>query len=228
VSRASKGEQVPWFSSSLSVDFFFGPNPDDQPVDTTDPRQNKNDWERCVSASRPDSPSSTELAADRVISELSRRISVNQNDKVAYYKRGQVYAAKGAYALAVKDFDEVVGADPLDVEAYNNRCWTHAVVGNLQLGLKDCNEAIRLRPGFVDALDSRGLINLKLGQNEQAVADYSTALQTNPRLVSSLFGRGIAKQRSGTDGAADLRFAKSLDPDIAKEFAKYGVSECSR
>ena len=139
-----------------------------------------------------------------------------------------MYAAKGAFSLAIKDFDEVIGNNPKDVEAYNNRCWTNAAGGDLQLGLKDCNEALRLRPGFADALDSRGLIYLKLGRNEDAIADYSAVLETNPRQVSSLFGRGIAKKRSKADGAADLSLAKSLDPDIAKEFAKYGVLECSR
>ena len=171
---------------------------------------------------------SSSLGKDRVISELDRRILLNRNDKVAYYKRGQVYAAKGAFSLAIKDFDEVIGSNPRDVEAYNNRCWTNAAGGDLQLGLKDCNEALRLRPGFADALDSRGLIYLKLGRNEDAVVDYSAALETNSRQVSSLFGRGIAKNRSKADGGADLKLAKSLDPDIAKEFARYGVSECSR
>lgn len=229
VAHASRGEQVPWFSSSLAVDFTFtsstsssGLRPDDDIV------RKKDDREECISPSPAVAPSPSELANDRVISELSRRISANRNDKVAFYKRGQVYAAKGAFSLAIKDFDEVIGNNPLDVEAHNNRCWTNAAGGDLQLGLKDCNEALRLRPGFADALDSRGLIYLKLGQNEEAIADYSAALETNPRQVSSLFGRGIAKNRSKADGAADLKLAKSLDPDIAQEFAKYGVSECSR
>lgn len=226
VTRASRGEQVPWLSSSLAVDFTFTSNPNiRQDEDTV---RKSDDREECLIASPSVSPSLSELAKDRVISDLNRRISINRNDKVAYYKRGQVYAAKGAFSLAIKDFDEVIGSNPLDVEAYNNRCWTNAAGGDLQLGLKDCNEALRLRPGFADALDSRGLIFLKLGRNEDAVVDYSAALQINPRQVSSLFGRGIAKKRSKADGAADLKLAKSLDPDITKEFAKYGVSECSR
>jgi tetratricopeptide (TPR) repeat protein len=226
VTRASRGEQVPWLSSSLAVDFTFTSNPDLR-LDGDSVRK-RDDHDECIIASPPVSPSLSELAKDRVISDLNRRISINRNDKVAYYKRGQVYAAKGAFSLAIKDFDEVIGSNPLDVEAYNNRCWTNAAGGDLQMGPKDCNEALRLRPGFADALDSRGLIYLKLGRNEDALVDYSAALEINPRQVSSLFGRGIAKKRSKADGAADLKLAKSLDPDITKEFAKYGVSECSR
>jgi caspase domain-containing protein/tetratricopeptide repeat protein len=240
VAHASRGEQVPWFSSSMAVDFSFTSNPDlrkdtdgvrkdpDELRKDTDSARKKDDREECISAAPAVSPSLNELAKDPVINDLNRRISVNRNDKVAYYKRGQVYASKGAFSLAIKDFDEVIGSSPKDVEAHNNRCWANAAGGDLQLGLKDCNEALRLRPGFADALDSRGLIYLKLGRNADAIADYSAALETNPRQVSSLFGRGIAKKRSKVDGAADLSLAKSLDPDIAKEFAKYDVSECSR
>lgn len=232
VAHASRGEQVPWFSSSLAVDFTFTSDPsvrrDDDSTRKEDSARKKDDREDCVSVAPIVPPSLSELAKDQVISELNRRIAANRNDKVAYYKRGQVYAAKGAFSLATKDFDEVIGNKSVDVEAYNNRCWANAAGGDLQLGLKDCNEALRLRPGFVDALDSRGLIYLKLGRNEEAIVDYSAALEASPRQVSSLFGRGIAKKRSKADGAADLSLAKSLDPDIAKEFAKYGVSECSR
>jgi len=226
VALGSRGEQVPWFSSSLAVEFSFGSNP--VLGRNEDNARKKDDREDCVSLAPTPPPGLDELANDRVINELSRRISANRNDKIAYYKRGQVYAAKGAFSLAIKDFDEVIGNNPRDVEAHNNRCWANAAGGDLQLGLKDCNEALRLRPGFADALDSRGLINLKLGRNEQAIADYSAALEASPRQVSSLFGRGIAKKRNQADGSADLGLAKSLDPDIAKEFAKYGVSECRR
>jgi len=79
---------------------------------------------------------------------------------------------------------------------------------------------------LTDALDSRGLVNLKLGKTADAIRDYSDAIQRNPRASSSLFGRGIATKRSGGDGAKDIALAKSLDPNIAKEFAGYGVTEC--
>jgi hypothetical protein len=57
------------------------------------------------------------------------------------------------------------------------------------------------------------------------VKDYSASIQGNPKSSSSLFGRGIA-QRSGGDGSLDIAIAKSMDPNIAKEFARYGVTEC--
>ena len=167
----------------------------------------------------------TSLADDPTIKSLTQKLNDNPDDAAALYRRGQVYASKGAYDLAIKDFNNSLRLNPKDVEAYNNRCWARTVIGDLQAALKDCNEALRLRPNFVDALDSRGLLNLKSGQTKNAIADFDAALRINPRLTSSLYGRGLAKKRNGSiaEGDLDIANAKAMDPNIVKEFADYGV-----
>jgi len=165
------------------------------------------------------------LRDDPTVQNLSNRIEENPADANALYRRGQVYASKGAYWSAIKDFDDAIRLNPRDVEAYNNRCWVRTVVNELNAALKDCNEALRLRPNFVDALDSRGLLNLKNGQNKNAIADFDAALKINPRLTSSLYGRGLARLRTGlkSEGEIDITTAKGMDPNIVKEFDSYGV-----
>src|SRR4051794_22678140 len=279
VTRASRGEQVPWISSSLAEDFSFIPGPSGSrptaatpspappapaahsppppppppppapvaatnpppapPAPPSPPPSPKPQVEAALppppppvkpadtgSAPSMDSgPSQATLADDPTIKSLTAKIAANPDDVNALYRRGQVYASKGAYGLAIKDFDETLRINSKDVEALNNRCWTRTVVGDLQGALKDCNEALRLRPNFVDALDSRGLVNLKSGAPKNAIADFDAALKINPRLTSSLFGRGIAKQRNGSaqEGALDIANAKAMDPNIVQEFASYGV-----
>ncbi len=170
-------------------------------------------------------PAASALADDPTIKSLTVKLADNPDDANALYRRGQVYASKGAYTLAINDFTDSLRLNPKDVEAYNNRCWARTVIGELQAALKDCNEALRLRPNFVDALDSRGLLNLKNGQAKNAIADFDAALKINPRLTSSLYGRGLAKQRNGaiSEGDLDISNAKAMDPNIVKEFASYGV-----
>src|SRR6202048_1860597 len=174
---------------------------------------------------RDDEKTAISLADDPTIKDLTSKLDSNPGDANALYRRGQVYASKGAYSLAIKDFDETIRLNPKDVEALNNRCWARTVVGDLQSAVKDCNEALRLRPNFVDALDSRGLVNLKSGQAKNAIADFDAALKINPRLTSSLYGRGLAKKRNGSvsEGDLDISNAKAMDPNIVKEFADYGV-----
>ena len=227
VISATQGEQVPWLSSSLTSSFSFaGPVP---PVE--DKRQDKvppdDHMVACVPPQPYAPPSPEELASDPTIKELTRRITTNRNDQDSYFKRGRTYAIKHAYALAVPDFDEVIKQHP-DGETYNNRCWTRAALGDLQDALKDCDEALRLKPGLGIALDSRGLVDLKLGRNADAIKDYSASIDKDPRSVSSLFGRGLATHRSGGDGSFDLELARSMDPNIGREFASYGVNECDR
>ena len=279
VTRASRGEQVPWISSSLAEDFSFIPgaagsrpsappvvanNPPPAPPAPPSPPAAPKQGDTVAAPAPPpppapapspkpqvdaalppappapppvkpadpapapnanSEPNPSVLAEDPTIKGLTAKIAANPDDVNALYRRGQVYASKGAYSLAIKDFDETLRINAKDVEALNNRCWTRAVIGDLQGGLKDCNEALRLRPNFVDALDSRGLVNLKSGAVKNAIADFDAALRINPRLTSSLYGRGVAKQRNGSaqEGALDVANAKAMDPNIVQEFASYGV-----
>ena len=253
VTRASRSEQVPWISSSLAEDFSFipggsGPRPASPPpppaVVTPAPQvavappappppplpPPPKQVEVAIPppappAKPPESNTVVALADDPTIKSLTAKLNDNPDDAAALYRRGQVYASKGAYDFAIKDFNNSLRVNPKDVEAYNNRCWARTVIGDLQAALKDCNEALRLRPNFVDALDSRGLVNLKSGQTKNAIADFDAALKINPRLTSSLYGRGLAKKRNGSisEGDLDINNAKAMDPNIAKEFADYGV-----
>ena len=253
VTRASRSEQVPWISSSLAEDFSFIPGarpavaslpqqpaaetPPPPPAAKVDPpappkaetpippAPEKPAIASLPSNDPPPSPPQPALADDPTIKSLTATLVENPDDAGSLYRRGQVYASKGAYDLAIKDFGDTIRLNPKDVEAYNNRCWVRAVTGELQSALRDCNEALRLRPNFVDALDSRGLVNLKSGLAKNAIADFDAALRINPRLTSSLYGRGLARQRSGaiSDGEVDVNNAKAMDPNIVKEFAGYGV-----
>jgi Flp pilus assembly protein TadD len=253
VTRASRQEQVPWISSSLAEDFAFipggaGPRPaapppppapapqvaapapaPEPPPLPPPPKQAEvvipPPAPPVVPAKPAETPTVLALADDPTIKSLTAKLNDNPDDAAALYRRGQVYASKGAYDLAIKDFNNSLRVNPKDVEAFNNRCWARTVIGDLQAALKDCNEALRLRPNFVDALDSRGLVNLKSGQTKNAIADFDAALKINPRLTSSLYGRGLAKKRNGSisEGDLDINNAKAMDPNIAKEFADYGV-----
>jgi hypothetical protein len=164
-------------------------------------------------------------ANDPIVPALTDLINKTPNDENLYYKRGQYFASKAAYKLALADLDHAVLLDGKDVHALNNRCWVRAVVGDLQSALGDCNTALKQRPFFVDALDSRGLVFLKLGYYPNALADFDAALKLNAKLASSLYGRGLARQQTGQPAlaAADLQAAAQIDPDIANEFKSWGV-----
>jgi Tfp pilus assembly protein PilF len=272
VSRVTKGDQIPWFSSSLAEEFSFGPRTQTSPLDPKpippEPRLPPSDMRvpppdipplppqtPALPPSAPSVPppaakqtpptpppaaqepaqppvqSEAEkqriaaIEADPAMQDLTKLLKADPNDKAAFYKRGQLYAVKGAYPQALKDFDDAIRLNPRDFEALNNRCWVKMILGDLQSALKDCNDALSIRPNFADALDSRGLVNLKIGQNANAIADFDAALRLNPKLASSLYGRGLARQRTGAAAAGDrdLAAARANNSEIVSEFTTYGI-----
>jgi hypothetical protein len=195
-----------------------------QPASPTPPSPTARD------AAASGGPGETNLApaqgpADPVIAELERAISANPNDVAAIDRRGRLLAVRGNYGSAIKDFDEVIRRRPRDAETFNNRCWARAVIGDLQAALADCNAALQLRPSYADAFDSRALVNLKSGQPGKAIADYDAALRIAPKRANSLYGRGLAKIKADNvaGGNLDIAEAKSIQADIAEEFAGYGI-----
>ena len=243
VSRASKNEQIPWVSSSLVEEFHFGkapvtslspaspppaapskpaaPPPSSQSTALPTPSTPSTS----AQPPSPPPPSTPQVEQDPTITELNEAIGRNPRDPDLYYKRGQVFAERGKYALATEDFSQAIKLNPDDAEALNNRCFIRAVTGELDAALSDCNDALKLRPRYADALDSRGLTYLKLGQFDRAVADYDAVLRLNPKMASAFYGRGKAKMKKGdaSGGNADIRTAKSIDSTIAREFENYGV-----
>jgi tetratricopeptide (TPR) repeat protein len=84
-------------------------------------------------------------------------------------------------------------------------------------------------PQYADTLSTRGFVYLKTRAFDKAIIDYDAALQNDPnmaglRLAIVLYGRGLAKREQANPGAdADIGAAKSLVPDIAQQFASYGL-----
>jgi tetratricopeptide (TPR) repeat protein len=143
VSGATNREQIPWLSSSLTSEFSLSGGPI-RPFDngiTKNQTEHETRKPACEVPTPLDAPTADEVANDPRVREMSRRIATDRNDRIAYYKRGQVYASKRAYALAVQDFGNAMRLDACDAESYNNRSWTRAVLGDLQAALKDCDMA---------------------------------------------------------------------------------------
>jgi tetratricopeptide (TPR) repeat protein len=82
-----------------------------------------------------------------------------------------------------------------------------------------------LRANNAAALKNRGLVHLRMNDPGAAMADYDAAIAMDPTNASALYGRGLAKHGSGDakGGDADTHAAMAIRPDIAGQFAKWGV-----
>src|SRR6201996_1062186 len=124
VTRASRSEQVPWISSSLAEDFAFIPGarpvaslpqqpaaatPPPAPAPHVDPPAppkaetpvapppEKPAVANLPSNDPPPPPPQPSLADDPTIKSLTAKLVENPDDAGSLYRRGQVYASKGAY-----------------------------------------------------------------------------------------------------------------------------------
>lgn len=139
--------------------------------------------------------------------------------------RANVYTRSGQPTLAVQDLTAARALAKMPVE-FNNLCWfkaTHRVA--LDSAVADCDAALATMSDSAGFLDSRGLALLQLGRFADAVASYDRALAKAP-IAGSLYGRAVAEAALGRrgDAARDLAAARKLNPDVAQEFAGYGVT----
>lgn len=163
---------------------------------------------------------------DQAIADLDESIKADSDNPVAYYNRGYAWFAKHEYDKALADYDRAIRLEPDMGRAYNNRCLIRAITGkDLVAGLQDCDTAQKLMPLNLDVRDTRGFIYLKLGDLRLAVKEYNDALDVDPNRPLALYGRGIARIMIGEtrEGEGDKAAALTLDPEVAQQFAPFGL-----
>jgi tetratricopeptide (TPR) repeat protein len=162
---------------------------------------------------------------DRAILDYDQAIKLRPSAE-GYFNRGNAQLGKAHYDRAIDDYNQAIKLKADFAAAFDNRCWARAVVGILKQALADCNEALRLMPNNTATLDSRGFVFLKMTHFDAAVSDYDAALRINPKLAFALYGRGLARLKNeDPSGEADIAAAKTLQADIAEEYARYGMQE---
>jgi tetratricopeptide (TPR) repeat protein len=162
---------------------------------------------------------------DRAIVDYEQALKLKPSAE-GHFNRGNAHLAKREYDRAIDDYNQAIKLKADFAAAFDNRCWARAVVGILKPALADCNQALRLMPKNAATLDSRGFVYLKMSQFDAAVSDYDAALRINPKRAFALYGRGLARLKNGdAAGESDLAAAKALQPDIAEEYARYGMQE---
>lgn len=163
---------------------------------------------------------------DQAIADLDESLKADSDNPVAYYNRGYAHFAKHEYDKALADYDAAIKLEPGMGRAYNNRCLIRAITGkDLVAGLQDCDAAQKLMPLNLDVRDTRGFIYLKLGDPRLAVKEYNDALDVDPNRPLALYGRGIARSMIGEtrEGDGDKAAALTLDPEVAQQFAPFGL-----
>lgn len=157
---------------------------------------------------------------------LDQAVEQNPLSAQALFERGNLSFQQGVMDDAMADVNRALEMEPGNAAYLSARCWMRAYAGQeLNLALEDCNESLRLGPNDAITHTRRALIYLRRSEWVSAFDDYNAAAELDPQLTSARFGRGVVRFFLGEaeQGALDIQAARIADPDIDKEFARYGL-----
>jgi hypothetical protein len=251
VSRATNGEQVPWFSSSLVEEFSFTNTGRDRP----EPAPPVVETDKRPPPPRPD-PEATARAdfqsADRIgtkkayedflakypsgryadlardeIARLSPRPSPAPAPKPATPPPPPPPSVARTDDPAIRDLDKKIQTNPSDAVAYYKRGQLYAQYGDFRQATRDFDEVIRLTPRDAEALNNRCWARAMLGELQPALRDCDQALEIRPRYVDAFDSRGLVNLKLGqhSNAIADYDAALRINPTLASALYGRGLAK---
>lgn len=158
---------------------------------------------------------------------LIEQVTPLQSDRTALVPiQAELLAVAGRGEEALRTIDAANAEKPGTPSLLNSACWVRAILSTqLDSALKSCTKAIELTDSGASILDSRGVVYFRMGRFDEAISDFDAALRIAPGLASSIYMRGLTKlvldQREA--GLRDLTDAKTIEPEIAKKYAAFGL-----
>jgi uncharacterized caspase-like protein len=234
VSRASQGEQVPWFSSSLVEEFSFttSARPSSASTSTADEREKK-----------PVAPPPDLEADARAAYQSAERTGTKKawEDFLLRYPTGR-HAEQAREQLAkltpappvdriddpaIKELDKKIQLNPNDAAAYYKRGQLYAQYEDFTRAVKDFDAVIRLSPKDAEALNNRCWANAMIAELQAALKDCDAALAVRPSYVDALDSRGFVNLKMGqaSKAIADYDAALRINPKHASSLYGRGIAK---
>ncbi|MEZ5890465.1 MAG: caspase family protein [Xanthobacteraceae bacterium] len=247
VSRASNNEQIPWVSSSLVEEFYFGkapetslssasppppsaPPPPDSPAATAPPSSilaipplpSKSTSLATPPTSAPQPPSPPPPSTPLATPPTSAR---PQPPSAPPPSTPQVEEDP-----AIAELNEAIGRNPRDRDLYYKRGQAFAERGKFALATEDFSQAIKLDPNDAEAFNNRCFVRAVTGELDAALPDCNEALKLRPGFIDALDSRGLTHLKLGQfDRAiADYDAALRLNPKMASAFYGRGKAKLKK
>ncbi len=153
----------------------------------------------------------------RALADLGRALRIDANNAQVYLERGIIHQARGAYDIAVRDFDQALALAPGLQSALDRRA--EAVQQRATAYIQEIaqlDEYLQQSPGNAELLNSRCWLRTVNNDNlDLALADCNAALLAAPSDANALDSRGLVHLKRGDFAAslADYEAALVVEPE---------------
>lgn len=229
VSRVTKNDQVPWFSSSLAEEFSFGtrtgPGEPKQQADLQvlpPPKPPSNDRITPPEPNLPPPPPPPVNKDKVVVAPPPPPPPPPPAEESAAEKRRKAVEAEPAMV----ELSNLIASNPNDQAAFYKRGQLYAVKRVYPQAVRDFDEALRLNPRDVEALNNRCWVKMIIGDLSAALADCNDALNLRPNFADALDSRGLVNLKNGQNANAvsDFDAALRINPKLASSLYGRGLA----
>lgn len=146
---------------------------------------------------------------------IAARRGVSQNPDLAeaYYRLALVLHRKGAYTVALGQYNKAISHDPSVPTYFHNRGVAHFELKMWTQAILDFDHALRLNPDFAICYFRRGMAWLQIGDvvHFKALTDFTLALELNPEINEAYYQRGLLQFTLGHLEQATQDFQSTID-----------------
>jgi tetratricopeptide (TPR) repeat protein len=142
----------------------------------------------------------------RAMADFGRALRINRNNAQAYFERGIVHQARGAYDFALRDYDIALALQPGLQPVLDRRAETLRLRGEAYLAeLDELNARLAQTPTDAGLLNNRCWLRAINDMDIQlALADCNAAILSDPDNAAALDSRGLVHLKL-RDYAASLQ-----------------------
>lgn len=132
----------------------------------------------------------------------------------AFAMRALSHSLKGAYDVAIRDYDQAIRLVPDFAVALNNRAWAYFKSGRPTMGITDVEKSLVLDPTSPHTYDTRAHIKQWTGQPTAALADYERAMAFGGPRIVKLYQCGLAAAglyKGPADGQPSYELRRAME-----------------
>jgi uncharacterized caspase-like protein len=227
VSEASQGDRVPWFSSSLTEDFSFGPGAAQSAENAAPPQAAA----RIADDRKPVASATAEGKAEQ---NAEPKVPAANPSTLAPAPPSQAAAKPAVEAIsyppdrtAIETLDARLKDDPNDATALYKRGQIYTKNGLFARAASDFDAALQLNPKDPDALNNRCWARAMYADLQSALEDCNEALRLRPAFAEALDSRGLVNLKLSLikNAIEDYDAALRIKPNLASSLYGRGMSK---